>query len=132
MQLDPNGEYQFKISLVKQEENKDGSHDVINGVVSNKRGIVIKDLSYGTWLIQESDDTYFDLVEIISMDNPEITTPGVTFEKTDAGYILTIDENIDSATEYSLKVINEIEHERFYEDKDSEVNIFKETILVEE
>ena len=131
MQLDPNGEYQFKISLVKQEENEDDSHDVINGVISNKKGIIIKDLSYGTWLIKETDDTYFDLVEIISMDDPEITTPGVTFEKTDAGYMLTIDENIDSATEYSLKIINEIEPERFYEDKDSEVNIFKEALLVE-
>ena len=132
MLLDPNGEYQFMISLVRQEENEDGSHDVINGVISNKRGIVIKDLSYGTWLIQELDDTYFDLVEIISLADPEITTPGVTFEKTDAGYILTINEDIDSATEYSLKVINEIEPERFYEDKDSEVNLFNGTPLVEE
>lgn len=132
MQLDPNGEYQFMISLVKQEENEDGSHDVINGVVSNKKGIVIKDLSYGTWLITESDDTYFDLLEIISLDDPEIMTPGVTFEKTDAGYMLTINEDIDSATEYSLKVINEIEPERFYENKDSEVNIFKGTPLIEE
>lgn len=132
MQLDPNGEYQFMISLVKQEENEDGSHDVINGVISNKRGIVIKDLSYGTWLIQESDDTYFDLVEIVSLADPEITTPGITFEKTDAGYMLTINEDIDSSTEYSLKVINEIEPERFYEDKDSEVNLFNGTPLVEE
>lgn len=132
MQLDPDGEYQFMISLVRQEENEDGSHDVINGIISNKKGIVINDLSYGTWLITESDDTYFDLVEIISMDDPEIMTPGVTFEKTDAGYMLTIDENIDLATEYSIKVINEIEPERFYEDKDAEINIFKETLLVEE
>lgn len=132
MQLDPNGEYQFMISLVKQEANEDDSHDIINGVISNKKGLVIKDLSCGTWLIQESDDTYFDLVEIISLDDPEIMTPGVTFEKTDAGYMLTINEDIDSATEYSLKVINEIEPERFYEDKDSEVNLFNGTPLVEE
>lgn len=132
MQLDPNGEYQFMISLIKQEENEDGSHDIINGVISNKKGIVINDLSYGTWLITESDDTYFDLVEIISLDDPEIMTPGVTFEKTDAGYILTIDENIDSATEYSLKVINEIEPERFYEDKDSEINLFNGAPIIEE
>lgn len=132
MQLDPNGEYQFMISLIKQEENEDGSHDIINGVISNKKGIVIKDLSYGTWLIQESDDTYFDLVEIVSLDDPEIMTPGVTFEKTDAGYMLTIDEDIDSATEYSIRVINEIEPERFYEDKDSEENLFNGTPIVEE
>lgn len=132
MQLDPNGEYQFMISLIKQEENEDGSHDIINGVISNKKGIVIKDLSYGTWLIQESDDTYFDLVEIVSLDDPEIMTPGVTFEKTDAGYMLTIDEDIDSATEYSLKVINEIEPKKYYEDKDSETNIFKGIPIIEE
>lgn len=132
MQLDPDGEYQFMISLVRQEENEDGSHDVINGIISNKKGIVINDLSYGTWLITESDDTYFDLVEIISMDDPEIMTPGVTFEKTDAGYMLTIDENIDSATEYSLKVINEIEPKKYYEDKDSETNIFKGIPIIEE
>ena len=46
--------------------------------------------------------------------------------------MLTINEDIDSATEYSLKVINEIEPERFYEDKDSEVNLFNGTPLVEE
>ena len=132
MQLDPNGEYQFMISLIKQEENEDGSHDIINGVISNKKGIVIKDLSYGTWLIQESDDTYFDLVEIVSLDDPEIMTPGVTFEKTDAGYMLTIDEDIDSATEYSLKVINEIEPKKYYEDKDYETNIFKGIPIIEE
>ena len=132
MLLNPDGEYQFMISLIKQEENEDGSHDIINGVISNKRGIVIKDLSYGTWLIKETDDTYFDLVEIISLDDPEIMTPGVTFEKTDAGYMLTIDENIDSATEYSLKVINEIEPKKYYEDKDSETNIFKGIPIIEE
>ena len=132
MLLDPNGEYQFMISLVKQEENEDGSHDVINGVISNKKGLVIKDLSYGTWVISETDDIYFDFVDMIAVENPEIMTPGVTFEKTDAGYILTIDEDIDSATEYSLKVINEIEPERFYEDKESEVNLFKGAPLIEE
>ena len=132
MLLNPNGEYQFMISLVRQEENEDGSHDIINGVISNKKGIIIKDLSYGTWLIQESDDIYFDLVEIVSLDDPEIMTPGVTFEKTDAGYMLTIDEDIDSSTEYSLKFINEIEPERFYEDKDSEINLFNGAPIIEE
>ena len=107
MLLDPNGEYQFMISLVRQEENEDGSHDVINGVISNKKGLVIKDLSYGTWLIKETDDTYFDLVEIISMDDPEITTPDVTFEKTDAGYMLTIDEDIDSYADVA-KVVDKL------------------------
>ena len=125
MQLDPNGEYQFMISLVKQEENEDGSHDVINGVISNKKGLVIKDLSYGTWLITESDDTYFDLVEMIPNNDEEIIIEGVTLEKTDKGYVLTISDDLSGDVEFNIKVTNKIEPNRPYEDKEEKENLFK-------
>lgn len=134
LKLDPNAEYNFQITLEKQEANEDGSHDIVHGLLSNKKGLTIKGLTVGSWLISEADDNYFDFVDIVSTMDPDIEVKGVTFEKTDAGYLLTITEDLDPDidTIYSLKVINKIEPERHYEETDSEINLFNATPVVEE
>lgn len=122
MKLNPNAEYLFPITLIKQEENEDGSHDTVKGVLSNKTHLTIDKLTFGSWLISESDDIYFDFVDIISNTQEDID--GITFEKTDNGYLLTISEDVEEDMSYSLKVINEIEPNRPYEDKDDKTNMF--------
>lgn len=134
LKLDPNAEYNFQITLEKQEANEDGSHDIVHGLLSNKKGLIIKGLTVGSWLISEADDNYFDFVDIVSTMDPDIKLKGVTFEKTDAGYLLTITEDLDPDidTIYSLKVINKIEPESYYEEKDEKVNLFNGTPVVEQ
>lgn len=130
--LDPEAEYIFKISLVKQEANEDGTHDIVNALLSSKDGLSIKNLNYGSWLITEIDDNYFDFVDIVSTIDEEILVEGVKFEKTEDGYLLTISEDVDTDTIYSLKVINQIEPEKFFEENESKQNIFQVNTTVAE
>ena len=122
MGLDPNGTYNFQITLVRN--NEDGSQSEVTGVVTNKTNLVISSLEEGTWLIKESDDPYFDFVSMVEDNDSEFTTPGVTFEETDEGYVLVVDEDVDADAMFTIKVTNEIEPDRHYEDKEDKTNLF--------
>ena len=49
---------------------------------------------------------------------------GITFEKVDSDYILTITENVSEEETLQIKVNNKIESDRPYEDKKERVNLF--------
>ena len=63
-------------------------------------------------------------MDFTNYNDPEIVIEGVTFEKTDQGYIITVSEDLTENIEFNIKVTNEIEDERFYEDKDNKENLF--------
>lgn len=129
--LDPDGTYSFKLNFKALEPNENEEYVDINAVISNKGTTVVK-LPVGSYLITEADDNYFDFVDIVSTMDPEIIVDGVTFEKTEQGYVITVTDDVQDDSFYTLKVTNEIEPERHYEETDSEINLFNATPVVEE
>jgi hypothetical protein len=45
--------------------------------------------------------------------------------------MITVSEGLNENIEFNIKVTNEIEPERFYEDKDNKENLFLKTKLIE-
>lgn len=115
MQLKKDDAYKFHITLT----NKD-TGDIIKGILDSKAGLTISDIPIGTYLITESDDMYFDFVDMKANN-----TDGVSLEKSDDGYILMISDTISVDTDFEITVNNRIEPDRPYEDKKEKVNLFK-------
>lgn len=76
----------------------------------------------GKYIITEKDDMYFDFVDMQALNSIE----GINFEKSENNtYTLTIKENISTDSIQQIKIKNKIEPDRFYEDKEQKLNIFK-------
>ena len=125
MLLDKAEERNFKITLTSLTANEDGSYNQITGLLSSAQGLILSKVPIGTYLITESDDIYFDFVEMIPNNDEEIIIEGVTLEKTDKGYVLTISDDLSGDVEFNIKVTNKIEPNRPYEDKEEKENLFK-------
>lgn len=121
MKLKKDNAYKFHITLANQETG-----DIIQGILDSKTGLLINEIPIGTYLIEESDDMYFDFVDMsIALQDAAADMAGITFENTDEGYILTIDSTISEDTTFEITVNNRIEPDRPYEDKKEKLNIFK-------
>ena len=114
MNLNKDDAYKFHITLANQETG-----DIIQGILDSKTGLQINDIPIGTYLIKESDDMYFDFVDMAAD-----MVDGITFENTDDGCLLTIDNTISEDTTFEITVNNKIESDRPYEDKKERVNLF--------
>ncbi len=114
MKLKKDNAYKFHITLTNQETG-----DIIQGILDSKTGLQIKEIPIGTYLIKESDDMYFDFVDMVAD-----IVDGITFDNTDDGYILSIDNTISEDTTFEIIVNNKIEPDRPYEDKKERVNLF--------
>ena len=114
----------FMIKLTSLTANEDGSYNQVTALLKSNQELIISQIPVGTYLLEELGDNYFDFVEFADNNDPEIVINGVTFEQTDQGYIITVSENLTENVEFNIQVINEIEPERFYEDKDNKENLF--------
>lgn len=125
MLLDKTEERNFKIILTSLTANEDGSYNQITGLLSSTQGLTLSKVPIGTYLITESDDIYFDFVEMVPNNDEELIIDGVTLEKTDKGHVLTISDDLSGDVEFNIKVTNKIETDRPYEDKEEKENLFK-------
>ena len=125
MLLDKAEERNFKITLTSLTANEDGSYNQITGLLSSAQGLTLSKVPIGTYLITESDDIYFDFVEMVPNNDEELIIDGVTLEKTDKGHVLTISDDLSGDVEFNIKVTNKIETDRPYEDKEEKENLFK-------
>ena len=64
------------------------------------------------------------LFNMLNNNDSEIIIEGVTLNHTNNGYVLTIDEALQETVEFNIKVVNELESERFYEDVKTQDNLF--------
>ena len=111
--------FKFQITLTNKETG-----NTFNGILDSKNGLTFGLLPVGTYIVTESDDNYFDFVEMINGNDPEIIIEDITFEKTDEGYILTIAEDVEEDISFQINIANEIEDDRFYEEKHNKENLF--------
>ena len=119
MKLDKSDTFKFQITLTNQETG-----DIVTGVLDSKNGLTFGLLPVGTYVVTESDDNYFDFIEMVDGNDPEIIIEGITFEKVGNDYILTIIEDVEEDISFQINVTNEIEDKRFYEEKHNKENLF--------
>lgn len=124
LNLNKADEHIFMIRLTSLIANDDGTYNQVTGLLSSTQGLVITQIPIGTYLLEELGDNYFDFVEFTNNNDPEIIIEGVTFEKTDQGYIITVSEDLAETVEFNIKVTNKTEDERFYEEKHNKENLF--------
>ena len=124
MGLNKANEQLFVIRLTSLTANDDGSYNQVTGMLSSNTGLIISQIPIGTYLLEELEDNYFDFVDFTDNNDPEIVINGVTFEKANQGYIITVSEGLSETIEFNIKVTNEIEDERFYEEKHNKENLF--------
>ena len=124
MNLNKTDDYIFAIRLTSLTANDDGTYNQVTGLLSSNTGLIISQIPIGTYLLEELGDNYFDFVEFTNNNDPEIVINGVTFEKANQGYIITVSEGLSETIEFNIKVTNEIEDERFYEEKHNKENLF--------
>ena len=124
MKLDKASQQSFMIRLTDLAANEDGSYNQITALLKSDQELIISQIPIGTYLLEELGDNYFDFVDFTNNNDPEIIIEGVTLEKALIGYILTVSEDLSENIEFNIKVTNEIEPNRFYEDKNSQENLF--------
>ena len=124
MKLDIADQQTFMIRLTSLTANDDGSYNQIIALLKSNQELIISQIPVGTYLLEELSDNYFDFVDFTNNNDPEIIIEGVTFERTDQGYIITVSEDLTENIEFNIKVTNEIEPNRFYEDKENKENLF--------
>ena len=124
MKLDKTDQQTFMIRLTSLTANENGSYNQVTALLKSDQELIISQIPVGTYLLEELGDNYFDFVDFSNNNDPEIIIEGVTFERTDQGYIITVSEDLTENIEFNIKVTNEIEPERFYEDKNSQENLF--------
>ena len=132
MKLDMAAQQTFMIRLTSLTANEDGSYNQVTALLKSNQELIISQIPVGTYLLEELGDNYFDFVEFADNNDPEIVINGVTFEQTDQGYIITVSESLTENVEFNIQVINEIEPERFYEDKDNKENLFLKNKIEED
>ena len=124
MKFNINSPQTFMIRLTSLTANEDGSYNQITALLRSDQELIISQIPIGTYLLEELGDNYFDFVDFTDNNDPEIIISGITFERTDQGYIITVSEDLTETVEFNIKVTNEIEPERFYEDKNNKENLF--------
>ena len=124
MQLDKAAQQTFMIRLTDLTANEDGTYNQVTALLKSNQELIISQIPVGTYLLEELSDNYFDFVDFTNNNDPEIIIEGVTLEKTLIGYILTVSEDLSETVEFNIKVTNEIEQFRPYEDKNSQENLF--------
>lgn len=124
LNLNKADEHIFMIRLTNLSANDDGTYNQVTGLLSSTQGLVITQIPIGTYLLEELGDNYFDFVNFTDNNDSEIIIEGVTFEKTDQGYIITVSEDLAETVEFNIKVTNKTEDESFYEDKEYKENLF--------
>ena len=124
MKLDKAAQQLFMLRLTDLTANEDGSYNQITALLKSNQELIISQIPVGTYLLEELGDNYFDFVEFTDNNDSEIIIEGVTFERTNQGYIITVSENLSETIEFNIKVTNKTEDERFYEDKDNKENLF--------
>ena len=122
----------FMIRLTSLTANEDGSYNQVTALLKSNQELIISQIPIGTYLLEEIGDNYFNFIEFANNNDPEIIIEGVTFERTAQGYIITISEDLSETIEFNIKVTNEIEPERFYEDKDNKENLFLKNKIEED
>ena len=123
LNLQKDNAYKFHITLTNKETG-----DKIRGILNNKTELLINDLPVGVYEIEESDDMYFNYINMEILNSVE----GIIFEKDEnsSNYILTILESTLEKRDLEIKVNNETEPDRFYEDKKENNNLFNfDTII---
>ena len=115
MQLKKDDSYKFQVALTNQK-----TENIIQGILDSKNGLVINDIPIGTYVIEETDDMYFDFVDMEALNSIE----GISFEKIDNKYILTITDSAIKERILEIRVNNKIESDRPYEDKEEKENLF--------
>lgn len=123
LNLQKDDAYKFHITLTNKETG-----DKIRGILNNKTELLINDLPVGVYEIEESDDMYFNYINMETLNSVE----GITFEKDEnsSNYILTILGSTLEKRDLEIKVNNETEPDRFYEDKKENNNLFNfDTII---
>ena len=98
--------------------------DVINGLLDSKDGFSITDIPTGTYLIKESNNTWFNLAGMALSESIE----GVDFQEVDGDYILTINATIEADAMIEIDITNKPKEERFYDNKYDVKNLFSPTI----
>ena len=124
MKLNMADQQTFMIRLTDLTANEDGSYNQVTALLRSDQELIISQIPIGTYLLEELGDNYFDFIDFTDNNDPEIIIEGVTLEKTLIGYVLTVSEDLSETVEFNIKVTNEIENERFYEDKDNKENFF--------
>ena len=124
MKLDKAAQQLFLIRLTNLTANDDGSYNQVTALLKNDQELIISQIPIGTYLLEELGDNYFDFVEFAENNEEDIVIEGITFEKTAQGYIITVSEDLTENIEFNIKVTNEIEQFRPYEDKDNKENLF--------
>ena len=124
MKLNKANPQTFMIRLTSLIANNDGTYNQVTALLKSNQELIISQIPVGTYLLEELNDNYFDFVDFEENNGEDIVINGVTFERTDQGYILTISENLTENIEFNIRVTNEIESFRPYEDKDNKENLF--------
>ena len=124
MKLNKADSQTFMIRLTSLTENEDGTYNQVTALLKSNQELIISQIPVGTYLLEELNDNYFDFVDFEENNEEDIVINGVTFERTDQGYILTVSEDLTENVEFNIKVTNEIEPFRPYEDKDNKENLF--------
>ena len=94
--------------------------------------LIVSQIPVGTYLLEELGDNYFNFVEFVENNEEGIIIEGVTFERTDQGYIITVSEDLTENIEFNVRVTNEIEPFRSYEDKENKENLFLKNKIEED
>ena len=124
MKLDIATQQTFMIRLTSLTENDDGTYNQVAALLKSDQELIISQIPVGTYLLEELGDNYFDFVDFTDNNDPEIIINGVTFERTNQGYIITVLEDLSETVEFNIKVTNKTEDERFYEEKHNKENLF--------
>ena len=124
MKLNKANPQTFMIRLTSLIANDDGSYNQVTALLKSNQELIISQIPVGTYLLEELNDNYFDFVDFEENNKEDIVINGVIFERTDQGYVLTISEDLTENVEFNIKVTNEIEPFRPYEDKDNKENLF--------
>ena len=122
----------FMIRLTSLTENDDGGYNQITALLRSNQELIISKIPIGTYLLEELDDNYFDFVDFVENNDSEIIVEGITFERTNQGYIITVSEDLTENIEFNIKVTNETEPFRPYEDKDNKENLFLKNKIEED
>ena len=115
LQLKKDDFYKFQVSMKNTETN-----ETISVPIGNKNTVTVREVPIGTYTITEKDDMYFDFVSMEALNSVE----GVTFEKVEGNYVLTITDAASDEETLQIEVNNKIEPDRPYEDKKERVNLF--------
>ena len=124
MKLDKIEPQLFVLRLTSLTANDNGLYNQVTAVLNSTQELIISQIPAGTYLLEELNDNYFNFIEFTDNNDSEIIINGVTLEQTNQGCIITISEDIAENIEFNIKVTNEIENERFYEDKNNKENLF--------